>query len=61
MAQDAGRRGERPDSWSPSGGAHVDEVINFFGLAVRHGLTANDLKSSIFAHPTCASDIGYMI
>ena len=42
-------------------GPHVDEVINLFGLAIRHGLTANDLKSSIFAYPTGASDIGYMI
>ena len=42
-------------------GPHVDEVINLFGLAIRHGLTANDLKSSIFAYPSGASDIGYMI
>src|SRR5215468_8805375 len=42
-------------------GPHVDEVINLFGLAIRHGLTANDLKSSIFAYPTGASDVGYII
>ena len=42
-------------------GPHVDEVINLFGLAIRHGLTANDLKSSIFAYPTGAFDVGYMI
>ena len=42
-------------------GPHVDEVINLFGLAIRHSLTANDLRSSIFAYPTGASDIGYMI
>jgi glutathione reductase (NADPH) len=42
-------------------GPHVDEVINVFGLAIRHGLTARDLKSAIFAYPTGASDIGYML
>jgi mercuric ion transport protein len=34
---------------------------NLFGLAIRHGLTANDLKATIFAYPTGASDIGSML
>ncbi len=42
-------------------GPHADEVINLFALAVRHGLTADDLKQTIFAYPTAASDIGYML
>lgn len=42
-------------------GPHVDETINIFGLAIRHGLTANDLKNTMFAYPTGASDIGYML
>lgn len=42
-------------------GPHVDEVINIFGLAIRRGLTVDDLKSTIFAYPTGASDIGYML
>ena len=42
-------------------GPHVDEVINVFGLAMRHGLTADDIKSTIFAYPTGASDIVYML
>jgi glutathione reductase (NADPH) len=42
-------------------GPHVDEVINLFALAIRHGLTAQDLKSTMFAYPTGASDIGYML
>ena len=42
-------------------GPHADEVINLFGLAIRHDLTADDLKSTIFAYPTEASDIGYML
>jgi glutathione reductase (NADPH) len=42
-------------------GPHVDEVINILGLAIRSGLTVDDLKSTIFAYPTGASDIGYML
>lgn len=42
-------------------GPHVDEVINLFALAIRHGLTAQDLKDTMFAYPTGASDIGYMV
>lgn len=42
-------------------GPHVDETINIFGLAIRHGLTADDLKSTMFAYPTGASDVGYML
>lgn len=42
-------------------GPGVDEVINVFGLAIRHGLTADDLKGTMFAYPTGASDIGDML
>ena len=42
-------------------GPHVDEVINIFALAIRHGLTAKAIKTTMFAYPTGASDIGYMI
>ena len=42
-------------------GPHADEVINLFGLAIRHGLTAHDLKQTMFAYPTGASDVGYML
>jgi glutathione reductase (NADPH) len=47
-------------------GAHVvgpnaDEVINLFALAIRHNLTARDLQTTLFAYPTAASDIGYML
>jgi glutathione reductase (NADPH) len=42
-------------------GPHADEVINLFGLAIRHNLTADDLKTTIFAYPTGASDIGDML
>jgi glutathione reductase (NADPH) len=42
-------------------GPHADEVINLFALAIRHDLTVDDLKSTIFAYPTGTSDIGYML
>ena len=42
-------------------GPHVDEVINIFALAIRKGLTAEDLKTTMFAYPTGASDISYMV
>lgn len=42
-------------------GPHADEVINLFGLAIRNGLTTQALKDTMFAYPTGASDIGYMI
>ena len=42
-------------------GPHADEVINLFGLAIRHNLSADDLKTTMFAYPTGASDIGYML
>lgn len=42
-------------------GPHADEVINVFALAVRHGLTAENLQTTMFAYPTGASDIGSML
>ncbi|MFQ5803959.1 MAG: dihydrolipoyl dehydrogenase family protein [Candidatus Methylomirabilales bacterium] len=47
-------------------GAHLlgpssDELINFFALAIRRGLTAEDLKDVIYAYPTHASDLEYMV
>jgi glutathione reductase (NADPH) len=42
-------------------GAHAGEVINMFALAIRHGLTDRDLKTSIYVHPAASSDVGYMV
>lgn len=42
-------------------GPRADEVINVFGLAIRQGLTAKELKSAIFGYPTGASDIASML
>lgn len=53
-------------SLSPMAGAHlvgphVNEVIHLFALAIRHDITAGDLKKAMFAYPTGGSDIGYML
>ena len=47
-------------------GAHVfgpnaEELINLFTMAIRAGLKANDIKDIIFAYPTFASDMGFMV
>lgn len=47
-------------------GAHLlgngaEEVINFFALAMRSGMRASDLKHQLFAYPTHASDVPYML
>lgn len=42
-------------------GPHAEETINLFALAVRQGLKAADLKGTMFAYPTAASDVGYML
>ena len=42
-------------------GPGVEETINLFALAIQHGLTATALKSTTFAYPTGASDVGYMV
>ncbi len=42
-------------------GPHAEEVINIFALAIRSGLKAGDLKTMIYAYPTSASDISYMV
>jgi glutathione reductase (NADPH) len=40
---------------------HAEEVINLFALAIRAGLRASDLKQMVYAYPTSASDVGYMV
>lgn len=42
-------------------GPHADEVINLFALAIRQGLTAEALRTTMFAYPTGASDVGDML
>lgn len=42
-------------------GPDAAEVINLFGLAMRSGLKASDLKYATFTYPTAASDLEYML
>jgi len=42
-------------------GSQAEEVINLFGVAMRAGLRAADLKHMLFAYPTHGSDVPYML
>lgn len=42
-------------------GPHAEETINIFGLAIRAGLSADDLKDMVYAYPTSTSDVSYML
>jgi glutathione reductase (NADPH) len=43
-------------------GPHAEEVINIFSIAIRLGLTVNDLNDPIlYAYPTHTSDVIYML
>lgn len=47
-------------------GAHLlgsgsEEIINLFAVTMRSGMGASDLKHMIFAYPTRASDLPYML
>jgi glutathione reductase (NADPH) len=42
-------------------GPHAEDAINLFTLAMRTGATSDDLKKVLFAYPTGASDVQYML
>jgi glutathione reductase (NADPH) len=43
-------------------GPHAEEIINIFSMAIRLGLTAKDLTDPLlYAYPTNASDVVYML
>jgi len=42
-------------------GLHAEEIINIFSMAIRFGIRADDLKKILYAYPTGASDIPYMV
>lgn len=42
-------------------GPSAEDTINLFALAMRHGLTTEQIKDTMFAYPTAASDVGYML
>jgi glutathione reductase (NADPH) len=42
-------------------GSHAEEIINIFGLAIRHELLASDLSHMVYSYPTSASDVSFML
>jgi len=42
-------------------GPHAEEQINLFTLAIRSGIRSSDLEATLFAYPTGASDLTYMV
>jgi glutathione reductase (NADPH) len=40
---------------------HAEEVVNVFALAIRNGLTVNQLKAGIYTYPSAGSDAQYML
>jgi glutathione reductase (NADPH) len=42
-------------------GGQAEEIINLFGVAMRSGMHAADLKHMLFAYPTHGSDVAYML
>jgi glutathione reductase (NADPH) len=42
-------------------GPHAAEVINIFALAIRHGISADGLKATLYAYPTGASNVSSML
>lgn len=42
-------------------GPHAAETINLFALAMKFGLTATDIKSTLFTFPTFSADVRTMI
>jgi glutathione reductase (NADPH) len=42
-------------------GPEADDTINLFAVAIRHGLTATQLRTTICSYPTAGSDVKYML
>ena len=42
-------------------GPHCEETVNLFAMAIKTKMTVNDLRTMVFAYPTMASDLTYML
>jgi glutathione reductase (NADPH) len=42
-------------------GPHTEEQINLFTMAIRSGIRGTEIENMLFAYPTGASDLGYMV
>jgi len=40
---------------------NAGETINMFALAIRPGLAARDVRTSVLVQPAAASDVAYML
>jgi glutathione reductase (NADPH) len=49
-----------PTAFSARGHAG-EELVNIFGLAMRFGSTATQIKDTVYAYPTFSSDIKHML
>jgi len=38
-----------------------EELVNIFGLAMKHGITATQIRDFVFAYPTFSADIKPML
>ena len=61
-----GRRSSSIKSTDRILGAHFvghagQELVNIFGLAMRFGITAGQIKDYVYAYPTFSSDIKHML
>jgi len=42
-------------------GHNAGELINIFAMAIKHNITASELRSTIYSYPTRSFDISYMV
>ena len=42
-------------------GHHGEDLIHLFAMAMKHGITAAQIKDQLFAFPTFAADLKSMI
>ena len=40
---------------------HAEQIINLFAIAIPHDLLASQFLEMVFAYPTAASDVVYML
>ena len=42
-------------------GPHAEDVINLFALAMRSGVKASQVRSTLYAYPSVSGDVSYMV
>ena len=61
MVENHRRPGHRPYPGAHFVGHSGQELVNLFGLAMRFGLTAAQIRDNVYAYPTFSSDIKHML